>query len=146
MVSIKLWKQKMFNVLNFFERGVILLLIFLMTFVVVIGTIDLFVNLGQEMMAPPVGLLGVEKLLGIFGFFFTILIGLELLATIKTYFAREQIHVEIVFLVAMIAIARKVILLELGKLDPLILVGIASIIIALTVGYFLVKKAQAEEK
>jgi len=146
MTSIKLWKQKMFNVLNFFERGVILLLIFLMTFVVVIATIDLFVNLGQEMMAPPVGLLGVEKLLGIFGFFFTILIGLELLATIKTYFAREQIHVEIVFLVAMIAIARKVILLEVNKLDPLVLVGIASIIIALTVGYFLVKKAQAEEK
>lgn len=145
MASIKLWKEKTFNILNLFERGVTLLLIVLMTFVVVIATIDLFVNLGQEIIAPPVGLLGVEKLLGIFGFFFTILIGLELLETIKTYFTKEQIHVEIVFLVAMIAIARKVILLEVNKLDPLVLVGIASIIIALTVGYFLVKKAHAEK-
>jgi uncharacterized membrane protein (DUF373 family) len=44
----------------------------------------------------------------------------------------------------MIAIARKVILLEVSKLQPLVLVGIASIIVALTVGYYLVKKAQAE--
>lgn len=145
MILIKLWKREMFNILNFVERGVTLLLIFLMTFVIVIGTIDLVVNLGQEMMRPPVGLLGVETMLGIFGFFFTILIGLELLETIKTYFTKEQIHVEIVFLVAMIAIARKVILLEVGKLEPLALVGIASIIIALTAGYFLVKKAHAEK-
>ena len=142
---IKLWKQKMFSILNFFERGVTLLLIFLMTFVIVIGTIDLFVNLGQEMIRPPIGLLSIESLLGIFGFFFTILIGLELLETIKTYFTKEQIHVEIVFLVAMIAVARKVILLEVGKLEPLALVGIASIIIALTAGYFIVKKAHAEK-
>ncbi|KPJ62440.1 hypothetical protein AMJ44_15595 [candidate division WOR-1 bacterium DG_54_3] len=135
----------MFNILNFLERGVTLSLIFLMTFVIVIGTIDLFVNLGQEMIKPPIGLLSVENLLGIFGFFFTILIGLELLETIKTYFTKEQIHVEIVFLVAMIAIARKVILLEVSKLDPLVLVGIASIIIALTAGYFMVKKAHAEK-
>jgi len=145
MIFIKLWKREMFNILNFFERGVTLLLIFLMTFVIVIGTVDLVVNLGQEMARPPVGLLGIEKMLGIFGSFFTILIGLELLETIKTYFTKEQIHVEIVFLVAMIAIARKVILLEVSKLEPLSLVGIASIIIALTVGYFLVKKAHAEK-
>jgi uncharacterized membrane protein (DUF373 family) len=117
-----------------------------MTLVVVIGTADLFVNLSREIMDPPVGLLGVEKLLDIFGFFFTILIGLELLETIKTYFTKEQIHVEIVFLVAMIAIARKVILLDVNKMEPLVLVGIASIIIALTVGYFFVKKAHAEHK
>ncbi len=136
----------MFRILNLFERGVTLLLIFLMTFVVVIGTIDLFVNLGQEMASPPIGLLDVEKLPNIFGFFFTILIGLELLATIKSYFTKEQIHVEIVFLVAMIAIARKVILLDVSKLEPLVLVGIGSIIITLTAGYFLVKRANVESR
>ena len=143
-ILIKLWRHEMFRILNLFERGVTLLLIFLMTFVIVIGTIDLFVNLGQEIMIPPIGLLDVEKLPNIFGFFFTILIGLELLATIKTYFTKEQIHVEIVFLVAMIAIARKVILLDVSKLEPLVLVGIGSIIITLTAGYFLVKRANAE--
>ena len=48
---------------------------------------------------------------------------------------------EVVFLVAMIAIARKVIILELKDLEPLVLIGIASIILALSLGYYFVKKA-----
>jgi uncharacterized membrane protein (DUF373 family) len=41
----------------------------------------------------------------------------------------------------MIAIARKVIILEVKDLDPLALIGIACIILALAVGYYFVKKA-----
>ena len=41
----------------------------------------------------------------------------------------------------MIAIARKVILLDLKKLEPVSLIGIAAIIIALSAGYYLVKVA-----
>jgi uncharacterized membrane protein (DUF373 family) len=70
-----------------------------------------------------------------------ILIGLELLHTIKTYLSEESIHVEIVFLVAMIAIARKIIVLELKDLDPLTLLGMAAVILALTAGYYLIKRA-----
>jgi len=73
-----------------------------------------------------------------------ILIGLELLASIRTYLADDLLHVEVVFLVAMIAIARKVIILEVKDLDPLQLAGIASIILALALGYYFVKKAIRE--
>jgi len=38
-------------------------------------------------------------------------------------------------LVAMIAIARKVIILEVNELEPLTLIGIAGIILALAMGY-----------
>jgi uncharacterized membrane protein (DUF373 family) len=41
----------------------------------------------------------------------------------------------------MIAIARKVIILEIKDLEPLVLIGIASIILALSLGYYFVKKA-----
>lgn len=136
----------MFKYINFFERTITITLILLMSFVILIGTGDLMVTLGTEIMSSPYYLLSVEKLLSIFGFFFMILIGLELLETIKTYFTKDQIHVEIVFLVAMIAIARKVILLDVKHLDALVLIGIASIIIALASGYFLVKKAHQKEK
>jgi uncharacterized membrane protein (DUF373 family) len=70
-----------------------------------------------------------------------ILIGLELLESIRTYLSDELLHVEVVFLVAMIAIARKVIILEVKDLEPLVLMGIASIILALALGYYCVKKA-----
>ena len=46
------------------------------------------------------------------GGFLLVLIGIELLDTIKAYFRENTIHVEIVILLAIIAIARKVILLD----------------------------------
>ena len=48
--------------------------------------------------------------------------------------------------VAIIAIARKVIILDWKDLDGFSLVGIAAIVIALTVGYFLMKRSQGQKK
>jgi uncharacterized membrane protein (DUF373 family) len=129
------------NKLKNAERVIIILLIIMMSFAVFISTIELGVILYQELMKAPKYLLNIEELLEIFGFFFMILIGLELLETIRTYLKEDQIHVEVVFLVAMIAISRKVIILDVKKLEPGILYGISGIIIALSAGYFLVKRA-----
>ena len=131
----------MIKFLEKFEKGTIISLIVLMIVVIFFGTLELIVLLVKELLNEPKFLLDIRKLLEIFGFFFMILIGLELLETIKTYITKEQIHVEIVFLVAMIAIARKVIILDLKKLDALSLVGIASIIVALSGGYLMIKHA-----
>jgi uncharacterized membrane protein (DUF373 family) len=80
-----------------------------------------------------------QELLELFGYFLLVLIGLELLETIKAYLERSEFHVEIIILVAIIAIARKVILL--GTSTPGELIGIALIIIALCGGYYLVRQA-----
>jgi len=79
------------------------------------------------------------ELIELFGYFLLVLIGLELLETIKAYLERREFHVEIIILVAIIAIARKVILL--GHATPGELIGIALIIIALCGGYYLLRKA-----
>lgn len=134
----------MFKIVSWFEKTVTVILIFLMMITILIGTADLCVNMYRQVVNPPYLLIEVERLLNIFGLFFMILIGLELLETIKTYVTREQVHVEIVFLVAMIAIARKVILLDIKKMDPMMLVGIGIIIISLSAGYYLVKKSHIE--
>jgi len=87
----------------------------------------------------------VHELITVLGAFLLILIGVELLDTIKAYFREKAIHVEIVLILAIIAIARSVILL-----DPLgmngfeygvELMGIGVIVVGLGVGYFLIKKA-----
>jgi hypothetical protein len=70
-----------------------------------------------------------------------VLIGIELLDTIKVYFKKHDIHVEVVMLVALIAIARKIILLDFDKYSGIEVLGIASIVIALALGYYLIKKA-----
>jgi len=132
------------EVLHLFTRGIILCLIAMMMLAVLLSTIELFIILIAEILKPPKYILGIDNLFEIFGFFMMILIGLELLESIRTYLADDLLHVEVVFLVAMIAIARKVIILEIKDLDPLQLVGIASIILALALGYYFVKKAIRE--
>ena len=132
------------EVLHLFTRGIILCLIAMMMLAVLLSTIELFIILIAEILKPPKYILGIDNLFEIFGFFMMILIGLELLESIRTYLADDLLHVEVVFLVAMIAIARKVIILEVKDLDPLQLAGIASIILALALGYYFVKKAIRE--
>jgi uncharacterized membrane protein (DUF373 family) len=72
-----------------------------------------------------------------------ILIGLELMKTIVMYLDERVIHVEVVFSVAMIAIARHAIDVDFNNVPPLAMIGIGAIIIALAVGYFYFKKASA---
>lgn len=132
------------EILHSFSRGIVLALILMMMIAVLLATVELLIILTAEVMKPPKYLLGIDNLFEIFGFFMMILIGLELLESIRTYLQDDLLHVEVVFLVAMIAIARKVIILEVKDLDPLRLVGIASIILALALGYFYVKRAIRE--
>jgi uncharacterized membrane protein (DUF373 family) len=129
------------DVLHTFTRGIILALIAMMMLAVLLSTVELLIILVVELLKPPKYLLGIDNLFEIFGFFLMILIGLELLESIRTYLDDNLLHVEVVFLVAMIAITRKVIILEVKDLEPLALVGIASIIVALALGYYFVKKA-----
>ncbi len=77
----------------------------------------------------------------IFGGFLSVLIGIELLHTIKMYLKEDVVHVEIVLLVALIGISRHVIDLDYKHMEASTIFGIAALIISLSVGYFLIKKA-----
>lgn len=121
-------------------------LMVMMAFVLGLATLDLGWIIVQDITRPPYLLLSVDQLLEIFGLFMLVIIGIELLETImKTYITQDQPHYEVVISVAIIAIARKVIILDVKEVDSLSLIGIASIIIALTVGYFLMKKSHSFE-
>ena len=116
-------------------------LMVMMAIVLGLATIDLAWLIIKDILEPPLFLLGVDQLLEIFGLFMLVVIGIELLETImKTYLTQGKPHYEVVLSVAIIAIARKVIILDLKELDSLSLIGIASIVVALTVGYYLMKK------
>ena len=80
------------------------------------------------------------------GLVMLILIGIELLESIKTYLSEQRLHVEVVLMVAIIAVSRKVIILNIKETSASVLVAIASIILALSVGYYLVKRARLDEE
>ena len=123
-----------------FERIIVIALLVMMALVVLLSVIELAVLIFEQLTEPPFMLLNMSKLLKIFSFFLIVLIGLELIEVIKVYLVDEQVHVEVIFLVAIIAVARKVIILDVKDMEPLILVGVAAIILALSGGYLLLKR------
>jgi uncharacterized membrane protein (DUF373 family) len=136
----------MHRILMWFERFIIAVLIFLMSMTVLFSALDLARLLVSELLAPPRFLMDVNELLDTFGLFLLVLIGLELLDTLKAYLEQHVIHVEVVFMVAMIAIARKVIILDVKELPSVTLLGIAAIIISLAGAYYLFRHACLEER
>jgi uncharacterized membrane protein (DUF373 family) len=132
--------------LRHFERSIILALLAMMSFVVFLTTIELAVILIQEMLRPPFLLLNIDEMLTVFGFFLMVLIGIELMETVKIYLEHRTVYVEVILMVAVIAIARKVIILDVKEMDAVTLLGIAAIILALALGYFAIKKAQEKKE
>ena len=127
--------------LKVFEKIIIRVLVFLMAIVLLLSTVELAWVIIKDIITPPILLLEIDELLEIFGLFMLVLIGIELLDTIaKTYMAESVDHAQIVMAVAIIAIARKVIILDVKDLSGLALVGIAAIILALSIGYYLIRK------
>lgn len=104
------------------ERVIVLSLLVMMVLVVFLSTVDLgWIIIKDIIITPPAFLLDIDELLDIFGMFLLVLIGVELLETVKMYLTKKTVHVEVVFTVAMIAIARKVIILDIKEVSSLTL-------------------------
>jgi len=71
------------------------------------------------------------EMMTILGLFLSVLIALELIETVEVYFHSHSIHVEIVVLVAIIALARKIIILDLSKYTPMVLFALGFLVLVL---------------
>jgi uncharacterized membrane protein (DUF373 family) len=123
---------------KYFEKIIIYALILMMMVIIVLSAIAFAIVLVEDMLRSPTFLPQINDLLDIFGYFLLILIGVELLETIRAYLSEHVVHVEVVMQAALIAIARKVIILDLKETSAYSLLGIAAIIAALAVAYYLV--------
>ena len=73
-----------------------------------------------------------------------VVLGLELLETLRVYFEHHRVRLEIILVVAIIAVARHVINLDFHAVSGAEVAGIAALILALTGGYFLVQKSAGD--
>jgi uncharacterized membrane protein (DUF373 family) len=124
-----------------FEKFFYGALIVLLMVVLVFALIELVWAIVTAVTYPTVGLLLNAALVEVLGAFLLVLIGIELLDTMMEYFRENAIHVEIVVLLAIIAIARKVILLNPSQTTGLDLIGIGIVIIGLAGAYYMIRKA-----
>jgi uncharacterized membrane protein (DUF373 family) len=133
-------EKTMIELIKKFERYIVSALIVMMVLVVLVATVELGWIIIKDIMNPPMFLLEIDDLLEIFGFFLLVLIGIELLETIKAYLVENIVHVEIVLEVALIAIARKAIILDIEKYEGLTILGTAGLILAVAIAYYAVKR------
>ena len=136
----------MMRTIEGFQRVMVVTLLVMMMVTIVISAVGLGWSLIKETLQSARLIFDVKQVMEMFGLVFTVLIGLEILETIKTYLSQDQFHVEVVFLVAMVAVARKVIILEVKESNPVVLLGIAAIILALAVGFYFVRRAHLGDK
>ena len=114
----------------------------LLAIVVVLSMVHLGYLIAEEMWKHPRFLIPVPGLLEIFGYFLLVLIGVELLETLKMYLKRDSIQLRVVIEVALIAMARKVITEELESVSSLTLFAIGALILALAIALYFERQAR----
>jgi uncharacterized membrane protein (DUF373 family) len=130
------------NMPDFFQRFedlVVKALLLMMVIVVSLATLELGYALVRDILSPPFLILETDELLNVFGMVMLVLIGLELFESIRIYHGDRVIRAEVVIVVAIIAVARKVIILDYKSLSSLTLLEVGVGILCLGLTYLLLK-------
>jgi uncharacterized membrane protein (DUF373 family) len=134
------------RILSKLEAVVVAAMQVLMMVVVLVATFMLYQLLLKNLFSQVARIESVDGLLPTlqqsFAGVLTVVLGLELLETLNTYFTEHHVRLEVILVVAIIAIGRHVIQIDFEHTPGTVLLGIAGVILALTLGYFLVKRAQ----
>ena len=133
-----------------FEVIVIAALQLLLIVAVVAATAQLFILLFKRLPMSWNEIQSAEDLhplmQRVFGGVLIVVLGLELIETLKVYFKEHKVRVEVIMIVSLIAVARHVIQVDYAHLTGLQLVGIGALILSLAGGYFLVARAHGQER
>ena len=122
-----------------FETCVSYVLMVMIGIVILLAVLDVGWLIAKDVLTPPVLILDTHELLDLFGMFLLVLIGLELLETIYSFHENRIIRAEIIVIVALIALARKIIILDETKLSSLNFLEIGVLMIGLAGAYFLLR-------
>jgi uncharacterized membrane protein (DUF373 family) len=135
------------RLLRVFERGVLHTAQILLMLVILVAVVELWYLFAialrervQTIDSIPMLMLAVQRA---FSGVLLIVLGLELLETLRVYFTHHRVRLELVIAVALIAVSRHVIILDFEHVTGASLAGIGALIIALTGGYYLLRRTDA---
>jgi uncharacterized membrane protein (DUF373 family) len=127
--------------LEVFDGIILRVLVAMMALAIIAATADLVWVFVKDLLSPPFDFLTVTELLDVFAAFLIVLIGLELLESVRVYATERRLHAETVLLVALIAVLRKVITLDVKDVPAMTLFAVAAVILALAGAYWLMRKS-----
>ena len=123
-------------------RYAIKLLAVLMVLVIIWGVLDVIYVLYSKFVSPPVLLFEVRDIFVIFGAFMVVLIAVEIFINIRLYLGTNVLPIRLVIATALMAIARKVIILDIETVSAEEMMAIAAVVLALGVTHWLVGKQE----
>lgn len=127
--------------IKFTERFIIWGILIVMSIILILAFVDIVYEIAIKIITDPIFIIDASGLMDLFSLFLVLLIGLELLETVKAYLKEDIVHVEFIILVAIIAVSRKAIVWDFNKYTTEELISLAIMILALGVTYFLLKKS-----
>jgi len=123
-------------------RYAIKLLAIMMVLVIIWGVLDVIYVIYTKFISPPVLLFEVADIFVIFGAFMVVLIAVEIFINIRLYLGTNVLPIRLVVATALMAIARKVIILDLATTSAEEILAIAAVVLALGVAHWLVGKRE----
>ena len=124
-------------------RLCIRMLAVLMVLVIFLGVLDVVYHLYDALKEPPILHLTVSEIFEIFGAFMVVLIAVEIFINIRLYLGSNTLPIQLVVATALMAIARKVIVLDLTDTPAAYVFAIGLVTLALGVTYWLVSVSAA---
>ena len=112
----------------------------LMTLLIISGVVDVVYVYYQNLMEPPIFLLEISDIFHTFASFLVVLIGIEIFQNIVVYLRTDVIPMQLVLATALMAVARKIIVIDFKVLSPTYIFALGFVVLALGVTYFLVNK------
>ena len=116
-----------------------------MVLVIFLGVADVVYVLYKQLKEPPLFLLDISDILKTFAAFLAVLIAIEIYQNIVLYLRTDIIPLKLVVATALMAIARKVIIIDFAELDPMYILATGVVVLALGITYFLIDRNYKEE-
>jgi uncharacterized membrane protein (DUF373 family) len=137
--------EPLIRILRIFIRFGVRCMAILMTLVILWGVGDVAMEIYNKLIASPFMMLTISDMLATFGAFMAVLIAIEIFINITIYLRHDVIHVQIVMATALMAIARKVIILDFKMITPDYMFATAMLVFAMSIGYwFVVRNADGK--
>ena len=133
-------------VLHIAIKFAVRILAVLMVTVIFWGVADVMYILNQQLMEPPFMLLDISDILKTFAAFLTVLIAIEIYQNIVLYLRTDVIPLKLVVATALMAISRKVIIMDFNEIVPMYILSTGAVVLALGITYYLLGKNYKDDK
>ena len=121
------------------------ILAILMVVVIFWGVADVMYVMYKQLIEPPFLLLNISDIFKTFAAFLAVLIAIEIFQNIVLYLRTDVIPLKLVIATALMAIARKVIIIDFDEVASMYIFATGVVVLALGITYYLLGKNYDEE-